>query len=217
MVQRLFKIALQSLGFFLASEILRHIGISAIIGSEAATFSARHCIAPLAGVAGISTVLGVMSIGAVRTLLFSPALFWGISILQVYHIPTFCGAAYLSGHKKAMCLVAAICMAIFMLHPSSSAAWPYALYWIIPLVITFSKRQSFFWQALAATFVTHAVGSVAWLFSHSTTPAAWLALMPIVALERFCFAAGMTLVYKTYQAIAARFKRTISAWQHAQV
>jgi len=55
--------------------------------------------------------------------------------------------------------------------------------------------QSFFLVALSSSFIAHAVGSVIWLYSLSMPAEKWIALIPIVAVERFIFAAGSFLVH----------------------
>ncbi len=86
-------------------------------------------------------------------------------------------------------LLPATCMAIFILHPVAGKATPYALYWLIPITIFFTRTTPLL-LALQSTFVAHAVGSIIWLFVIPTTPEQWLALIPLVAVER-CTMAGI--------------------------
>ena len=47
-------------------------------------------------------------------------------------------------------------------------------------------------KSLGATFVAHAVGSIIWLHLMPMSSNMWLALIPIVPVERVCFAAAMS-------------------------
>ena len=94
-------------------------------------------------------------------------------------------------------LLPATCMAIFMLHPVAGQAAPYALYWLIPITIfaLCTGPKSPVLLALQSTFVAHAVGSIIWLFVIPTTPEQWLALIPLVAVERCTMAGIATLMF----------------------
>lgn len=61
--------------------------------------------------------------------------------------------------------------------------------------------QSLFLTALGSTFIAHAVGSVIWCYTVPMTPAMWLGLIPVVALERTLFALGMVVAYKVIEFI----------------
>jgi hypothetical protein len=87
------------------------------------------------------------------------------------------------------------CMVAFGAHAVGGQALAYTLYWLVPpALLGLSNASSTLNAALRITFITHAVGSVLWLYALPTTPAYWLALIPVVAVERLCFAgvsAGM--------------------------
>ena len=56
---------------------------------------------------------------------------------------------------------------------------------------------------LGSTFTAHAVGSVIWLYAGLVpNPETWLALIPVVVLERILFASGMFVGYTIF--IAAK-------------
>ena len=44
-------------------------------------------------------------------------------------------------------------------------------------------------------FIAHAVGGVFWIFSVNMTTQQWIGLIPVVAIERFSMAVGMSFVY----------------------
>lgn len=117
-------------------------------------------------------------------------------------LPTLCAMANWSLlNKKNMfikvilqLILPALCMALFMMHPVAGQAWPYALYWVIPMALFFVSSSTFF-VALSSTFIAHAVGSIMWLYAMPMTSEQWLALIPLVAVERLVFAGGAALFY----------------------
>jgi hypothetical protein len=86
-----------------------------------------------------------------------------------------------------------LCMALFVSHPVGAAAAPYAFYWFIPMIIAMMRTENIWLHSLASTFTAHAVGSVIWLYTMPMTPAAWLALIPLVACERILYASGIVV------------------------
>jgi len=95
-------------------------------------------------------------------------------------------------------LLPTACIITFMTHPDSQNAWPYALYWLVTLWVArmaTGTRHPFVY-ALQSTFVAHAVGSIMWVFLIPMTTGEWLALIPLVAIERFTLAAMSTVIYQ---------------------
>lgn len=179
-----------------------HIKMSFMIGSHASFFSLNNIGAPMVGVlAGTSFGLLAMILRALAR-----ALFFGISPISfiVYHIPSICASAYWHTSKKALKIgIPLICMFLFGIHPIGGQAFGYALYWFVPVVIYVVGVRAIFWQALASTFVAHAIGSIIWLYSVPMTVAMWYGLIPLVAVERILFASGMTIVYCVAQMVCA--------------
>jgi hypothetical protein len=50
-------------------------------------------------------------------------------------------------------------------------------------------------RTLGATFTAHAVGGALWITFMHLPKAAWIGLIPVVAIERISFALGMALFY----------------------
>jgi len=100
--------------------------------------------------------------------------------------------------------VPVLCMLLFMLHPVGMHAFVYALFWLIPIGLFFVPQKNLFLQALASTFVAHAVGSVIWLYTMPMEATIWLGLMPIVIIERLLFAAGMVVMHRVIFWLAHR-------------
>ena len=103
------------------------------------------------------------------------------------------------------------CMALFITHPVGNEAVAYSFYWFIPMItwaLRHSKTTSMsFIIALQSTFVAHAVGSVIWLFTVPMAPVQWLALIPIVAIERLTIAGTSALLYEVGCICTARIGR----------
>ena len=90
------------------------------------------------------------------------------------------------------------CMALFIAHPEGYKGFAYSLYWLIPVALFLKQalgKKSVFTTALSSTFIAHSVGSVFALYSLNIPGSTWIALIPVVALERLIFASGATLAY----------------------
>lgn len=108
--------------------------------------------------------------------------------------PMVFAALYFGSKTKNTVIIPLICIALFIMHPVGGQAWLYSLYWLIPVLAVFWKDNLFI-NSVGTTLTAHAVGSVAFLYLFSTTPSFWLALIPVVAFERFSFAVGIALSY----------------------
>jgi hypothetical protein len=167
-----------------------------IAGSYTAFFSGSSAAMPLVGaftgtVGSITTFVAGCLLGGVYSLKF-----------LAYHVPGLFGAFYWSSSSFVVrVLVPALCFGIFIRHPVGSQAWPYALYWLVPIALYFYPRANLFVIALASTLVAHAVGSVIWLYAVPMPATAWLALIPVVACERIMIAASMVVMHRAFSSI----------------
>jgi hypothetical protein len=190
-----FKTAIFSCLFTMVVKFASLLKVSFIIGSYAALFSATSIMIPLsgafggvAGCVGVSLMLFLLKVFSGKLLLFK--------FLLAYHVPGLCAALYFRVTSSLLRLfLPALCMVAFIAHPVGGSAWAYTLYWFIPMALYFVPKKSFFLDALASTFIAHAVGSALFIYAEPMTAAVWLGLIPIVAIERLVFASGMTLVY----------------------
>lgn len=177
------------------------------------SFSLRHAITPLVGLWGGAASILILFFGKG---LIHACTAMGSRLLLFWHLPTLCGALYLSFIRKdywyirlIAALPAAVCIALFWLHPVGRCAALYPLYWVIPIIVAITRPKSFFLQALSSTFTAHAVGSVLWLYGGLLgSPAAWNALIPIVAFERFGFACMMTAVFYAARSVKSWLNTT---------
>jgi hypothetical protein len=203
----------------ITAKLIGLLKFSLVIGSQGTLFFSGICIAsPLIGLFG----------GVAGTTLFFCAnlcfrtLIWGLPTISIlaFHIPGWCAGLYLaSSHWLIRLFLPVLCIALFVLHPIGGVAWVYSLYWLIPVALFCIAHNSLFLHALGATFTAHAVGSVIWLYTTSSlTPASWIALMPLVALERLTYAAGMVvmqyvIVHSAHRSMqyTARYRRRIAS------
>lgn len=199
------------MGTALLAALLAHalylVKLNGVVGSYAAHFSWGTSVMPTVGL--FAPTAALLTWWAVKML--ATGLFIGFSSASLAlssTIPTLFAALTLSTRNAlvqyGLPLAAII---LFVMHPTGSAAWPYALLWLIPLAIAATNQTALFWRALQSTFVAHAVGSVIWLYAVGMSSETWLMLMPIALLERILIAMGMVLFYRLVMLVQA----TISA------
>ena len=121
-------------------------------------------------------------------------------------------------------LLPLLCMLLFVMHPVGGQAFTYSLYWLVPVALcalftlqpSLKARRSFSLMAtgLSATFISHAVGSVMWLYSLQLSAQYWLGLVPVVPIERMLLAGGIALGYtlghRVYTLVKARSTKTLA-------
>lgn len=200
--------------FLLLSSILK---FSVIVGKSFAHFSVVFFIAPLLGAFfGTAQAIGITTLALLtKVILTSYPITGGIpTLLAVAAWSTHSEfirektiAAHL-GYFLTMVALPALCMALFMTHSTVGQGYVYALYWLIPIALyavhIFFRRSNVFTVALSTTFVAHAVGSTIWIFTVPMVPEQWIALMPIVALERLMTATGVTLLFVAIKRILSQ-------------
>jgi len=190
-------------------KISSFIKVSFLVGSQMIWFSGVNSVLPLSGAFG-----GVLGAGLVFLMRQLVHLFCfktvSLSFLA-FCIPGFCASLYWAQPSPRLrrasspieslfayilhLLLPIACMALFVAHPVGGQAFMYSFYWLIPVVLYFIPHRSLFLTALGSTFIAHAVGSVIWCYTVPMTAGMWMALMPIVALERTLFALGMVVAH----------------------
>ena len=192
--------------------LLLPLKISFLVGTQMASFSLAHCLVPLIGL--VTGGIGALAFFSLRTLFAFGALTSFSSLLLACHLPTLASALYLAAFNKShysistrkkilLASIAVSCMILFNLHPVGAVAGLYSLFWLIPLASLALPHQNLFIHMLGSTFTAHAVGSVIWLYAGLVpNPETWLALIPVVVLERILFASGMFVGYTIF--IAAK-------------
>jgi len=156
-----------------------------IVGSWGASFSCSTMIAPVlgtyAGLGWLALFLVPIKGKSCLTLL----------MFVLHRLPLLGAAcAYQGRHVLTWIIVPMICMMLFVVHPIGMQAWPYAMYWCIPMMLWFLD-DTIWSRALSASFVAHGVGSVIWLYAGNIAAPVWYGLIGVVFIERLCMAGGM--------------------------
>jgi len=196
---------MQAVAWIILIKLASFLKINFIIGSQLAHFSAISIVAPLVGL--FSGIVGCWIVLFIKMALG----LWYNSLasfqILAFYVPGFCASLYLaSSHIVVRLILPIVCMILFIIHPVGYASFVYALYWLIPIVLYFVRKKSFFLQALGSTFTAHAVGSVIWLYTVPMTPVLWLGLIPIVIIERLLFAAGISITYMVFDNLTNRLR-----------
>lgn len=114
--------------------------------------------------------------------------------------PAIFAAIYFSSRSKFNLAVPIICMFLFWIHPVGRLAFPYGIFWLIPILV-FPFKKNLPLNALGTTFIAHALGSVAFLYFIPLPAEIWRSLIPVVLMERFIFAIGISLSYLLVQGL----------------
>jgi len=175
--------------FFIVLGLLAfQVSVNKIVGSGQ-NFTLFEFLGPIGGMF-LGPVFGAMSAFLVRALnviIFHQKL----DLLTVIRFfPAILAAVYFGLKTKKTAIVFPICITLFLLNPIGRQAWAYSLIWLIPFATTFFKNKLIL-NSLGATFTAHAVGSVIFLYTFGLTPAAWIALIPVVFIERGLFTVGI--------------------------
>lgn len=180
---------MKALGVGLVVVFSRLLPFNIIIGSTHAVFSWSSIFAPvIASQCGFSWVF---------TFLITKKLWVAPSLLLLFHrVPLLFAARVFQKRDMVVAAVLPVaCMILFVIHPVGSQAWPYALYWLIPVALCFVQDATWS-RALQSSFVAHAVGSVIWLYSGSISAEVWMSLIPLVAFERLLMAFGIVICHE---------------------
>ena len=175
------------------------INFSKLIGAENQFFTLFQFFGPVAGYF-LGPVVGVLSvlIAEIGSFFLSDKTFEPVNLLRL--LPMLFAAWYFGTKKdKISILIPAAAIFLFILHPVGRQAWVYSLFWTIPIIIKLLPArigQRIFLRSLGATFTAHSVGGIIWCYSVKTmTPAAWMALIPLVIVERLLFASGISISF----------------------
>lgn len=167
--------------------------LSFLLGSHKFFFSGINFILPVIG-AFFSLPVSLLLISALFIFKFSV----GFGILTM-GLPTLAATSSFAAKSKKLDFLLHVvlplaCMILFVVHPVASKAFAYSFYWLIPVALYVFNCKNMFCKSLAATFLAHAVGSIIWLYTVPMTSAQWLALIPVVAVERLVMASSMVVL-----------------------
>jgi hypothetical protein len=154
-----------------------------------------------------------------RSLLLSSGFYLAKPFSITLGIPTLFASLSWSASKQQKSpqdaalhlLLPLTCMLLFCISPVGSTAKAYSLFWCIPIAlfcIRFSHPAlSITSRALKSTFTAHALGSVIWVYLVPMTGEQWLALIPIVPLERLLITTLTTLTALSISSATWKFPR----------
>jgi len=183
---------------------IARLKISLIWGSGNLFFSGASMIAPLFGaffgIGGLGAILLLKKVSA--SALFSTPFFAFTGLPLLFE--AMCWSVDYRYSQRTFArfflnfLLPLGAFLLFIFHPSVGYGFWFGLYWTIPMGIYLAETAglvsvSVVTTAIRSTFIAHAVGSVLWCYTVPMTPGQWLALVPLVAIERFVFAGSMVL------------------------
>lgn len=213
------KTLLTGIIWFLICKIASFLSLFLTFGSHTVIFSGFTLMAPVTG----TFFTLPTSLLLVAGLLVSKC---GVTMYAItFGIPTIiaslCWAIEFHPNKTALFLktilhlaIPLICILFFIKHPVGKHAFLYSFYWFIPIILSFIKKNKYtlFRASFSINFITHAIGSILWLYTIPTTPTFWLALIPIVAIERILLSlATMGLVHSSRTILKHSLLRTKSS------
>jgi len=174
------------------SLIAFQVPISRIIGSEQ-SFTLFELIAPLGGIF-LGPLFGALSAFIVRgaNVIVARQTLNFLTVMRF--LPMMLAAVYFGMKGRKMAIIFPVCIILFLVHPIGQKAWLYSMIWLIPLIATFGKKRLIL-NSLGATFTAHAIGSTIFLYAFGLTPQIWLALIPVVFIERVFFTVGIWVSY----------------------
>ncbi len=106
--------------------------------------------------------------------------------------PMLFAVLYFARKDKLNFIIPIAAIVVFLAHPIGRQVWYFSLFWIIPIITYFIRDRFLFARALGATFTAHAVGGALWIWTFSLPVVVWNSLIPVVVMERFLFALGIT-------------------------
>ena len=186
--------------------VASNVNFSQVLGGAPnQSFTFFQFMGPIAG-GFLGAGAGVLSVMLAQLVSF----FWlgqKVELLNVLRLaPMLFAAFYFAKYSKgklAQALVPLACMALFIINPIGAQAWYYSLYWLVPAIVLLLP-ENLFLRSLGSTMTAHAIGGIIWLYFVPTTPAFWVALIPVVAFERLMFAGGISVSYIAFNTALSR-------------
>ena len=196
-----FQTLVSSGAFLSVLALAGYFKVSYLVGSKNAFLSGTEIVGPLAG-----WFRGLWFVGG---LFAGRYLLSGLSLAKfvLRKLPSTCGALCWGTSSRIIRMgIPLFCIILFHVHPVGRMVSPYSWYWLIPIVVYGMRSSSLVGLSLANTFVTHAVGSVMWLYTRPMTTAQWWALIPVVAVERCVIAGCMVLTIRLITFVRSRLR-----------
>ena len=183
------------------------VNFSELVGKPNQFFTLFQFFGPVAGgilgpVAGALVVFGSVTASFVVSLFSGNASFDVVAVLRL--LPMVFAAWYFGTKKRSLSvIVPLVAIVLFLVHPVGRQVWFFPLiFWLIPVVVRFFPNRLFL-RSLGSTFTAHAVGGAIWVWTVPMTPEAWIALIPVVIVERLLFASGIAISFVVVNTLLA--------------
>ena len=182
----------------------KNINFSPLVGAENQFFTLFQFFGPIAG-----GFLGAI-FGAIAVLFAELIDFFVVgkeaSLVNILRLTPMIFAAYYFGTKKKNWGIAVPVIAIlaFILHPVGREVWFFTLFWTIPIIGKLLPKKysnNILVKSYGATFAAHSVGGALWIWTIPMTAGQWIALIPVVFVERFLFGAGIAVSYVAFNVL----------------
>ncbi len=188
-----------------ALKILKLFKIVHILGTKALFFSYTQAVAPISGFFFNYKLNILVYISRIFIFMLN-----GINpiLALLHHMPSFCGSLYLNTKSRILKIIIPVFAILLFLNNSDITKSDiitklYCLYFAVPILLNLINNKfinrSIFFNCLASTFTTHAVGSILWLYTHKFDQTLYHKLITIVWAERLLFAAIMTTAIHAIQ------------------
>jgi hypothetical protein len=187
------------LAFVILGIVLMQIPFTALVGAKA-RFTMFDFFGPIVG-GFLGSVTGLITVLAMQIANWAWHGFAVDAATIIRFFPMLAAVLYFSKKSKLLLAIPVIAMLAFWAHPEGRQAWPFALYWLIPIAMYFLHDRFNFARALGATFTAHAVGGALWIWTFNMKATIWMSLIPVVWKERGLMALGMVLAYVFFSAL----------------
>lgn len=204
-----YKKILFSIAFVIIGLIFLQIPVTHLVGSKA-TFTLFDSFSPIIG-GFVGPIIGAYAVLAMQLLNFfvhGSTVFDAGMIIRLV-VPLF-AVLYFAKKTQLNIFIPVLAILVFNLNPVGRSVWFYSLLWLIPIACYFLQERYVFARALGATFTAHAVGGALWIWTIHLPAAVWTSLIPVVLVERFAFAVGITASYLLVRALVKQ--RSIYRW-----
>lgn len=187
--------------------IALQIPLSQLVGSGS-KFTAFDAFGPIAGgfLGSLPGVIAVLLAEIANFIIHGAQITDAGTIIRFF--PMLFAAWYFASKNNSSGRIVGIVVPVlailsFNLNPVGRSVWYFSLYWLIPVACYFFKDKFLPARALGASLTAHAVGGAAWIWMFTLPKTVWVALIPVVAMERLLFTVGMVISYVAINNILA--------------
>lgn len=188
------------IAFSCAALIFLQIPVNVLAGAKV-KFTLFDLLAPVAGsFAGTFYGITAVLIAQVVNIFLHGGNFEKAAIIRLF--PTLFAVWFFSKKDRRQLLIPLIAIISFNLNEVGRSVWFYSLFWLVPYIVWPIRERFLIARSLGATMTAHAVGGAIWIWAFSLPATVWISLIPIVILERFVFAMGISANYILFNNVA---------------